>query len=116
MFKNLFEGGLNFTYDQQDLVSYYKKYQMLMNFWGDKYGNTILDVNYENLIRNNVQEIERIIKFCEINWENNCLNFHKNKTPIKTMSSAQARSPIYKSSLDSFNRFKEYLTVIEKEL
>ena len=24
MFKNLFEGGLNFTYDQEDLVKYYK--------------------------------------------------------------------------------------------
>ncbi len=116
MFKNLFEGGLNFTYDQQDLVDYYKKYQMLMNFWAEKYGSTILDVKYENLIANNIQEIKRIIEFCKINWEDNCLNFHKNKTPIKTMSSAQARSPIYKSSLDSFNKFKEYLTIIEKKL
>ena len=31
MFKNLFEGGLNFTYSQEDLVKYYKNYQDLMN-------------------------------------------------------------------------------------
>ena len=29
MFKNLFEGGLNFTYDQDDLVKYYKSYFFL---------------------------------------------------------------------------------------
>ncbi len=116
MFKNLFEGGLNFTYDQQDLVDYYKQYQKLMKFWDEKYQNTILDVHYENLITNNEQEIKKIINFCKLDWEDNCLNFHKNKTPIKTMSSAQARSPIYKSSLDTFSKFKEYLTIIEKEL
>ena len=33
MYKNLFEGGLNFTYSQEDLVEYYKNYQELMNFW-----------------------------------------------------------------------------------
>ena len=33
MYKNLFEGGLNFTYSQEDLVEYYKNYQDLMNFW-----------------------------------------------------------------------------------
>ena len=116
MFKNLFEGGLNFTYDQKDLVDYYKQYQKLMKFWDEKYQNTILDVNYENLISNKEQEIKKIIDFCKLDWEDNCLNFHKNKTPIKTMSSAQARSPIYKSSLDTFSKFKEYLTIIEKEL
>ena len=33
MFKNLFEGGLNFTYDQNDLVDYYNAYLDLMNYW-----------------------------------------------------------------------------------
>ena len=116
MFKNLFEGGLNFTYDEQDLVKYYQKYENLMNFWKKKYENTILEVNYENLINNNENEVKKIIKFCRLEWENNCLTFHKNKTPIKTMSTAQARQPIYKSSLNNFEKFKNYLKFIEKSL
>ena len=116
MFKNLFEGGLNFTYDQEDLVKYYQYYLELMNFWKSKYSTNILDVKYENLISNNEVEIKRMIKFCELNWEENCLAFYKNKTPIKTMSTAQARKPIYTSSLNSFDKFKKYLTVLEKKL
>ena len=116
MFKNLFEGGLNFTYDQEDLVKYYQYYLELMNFWKSKYSTNILEVKYENLISNNEVEIKRMIKFCELNWEENCLAFHKNKTPIKTMSTAQARKPIYTSSLNSFDKFKKYLTVLEKKL
>ncbi len=116
MFKNLFEGGLNFTYDQTDLVEYYNYYLDLMNFWKSKYNNSIFEVRYENLIRNNEDEIKKIIKFCDLNWQENCLAFHKNKTPIKTMSTAQARKPIYKSSIDAFEKFKNYLTVLEKKL
>ena len=32
MFKNLFEGGLNFTYDQDDLTKYYKEYTQFNEF------------------------------------------------------------------------------------
>ena len=83
-----------------------------MNFWKSKFQTSILDVKYEELISNNVSEIKKIIKFCDLNFEENCLDFYKNKTPIKTMSTAQARQPIYKSSLNSFQKYKSYLTVL----
>ena len=112
IFKNLFEGGLNFSYDQEDLVKYYNHYSKLMNFWKSKFQTSILDVKYEELISNNVSEIKKIINFCDLDFEDDCLAYHKNKTPIKTMSTAQARQPIYKSSLNSFERYKNYLTVL----
>ena len=45
-----------------------------------------------------------------------CLSFYKNKSPIKTMSTAQARKPIYKTSVKSFEKFKDYLTILENNL
>ena len=98
MFKNLFEGGLNFTYSQEDLVEYFNHYQELMNFWKLHNSDMILDIKYENLISNNEDEIKKIIKFCGLEWDDNCLTFHKNKSPIKTMSTSQARKPIYKTN------------------
>ena len=116
MFKNLFEGGLNFTYDQKDLVLYYKKYLELMDFWKSLFGDSIFDVNYENLVQNKEKEIKKIIKFCDLDWQEDCLTFHNNKTPIKTMSTAQARKPIYSSSLNSFEKFSKYLNILNKDL
>ena len=82
--------------------------------FGIQYPDTILNVGYENLINKNKDEIVRIIKFCDL-WEDNCLEFHKNKTPIKTIITVQARKPIYKSSLNQFDKFK-YLKILEKDL
>jgi len=116
MFKNLFEGGLNFTYDQEDLVKYYQMYDTLMKFWNDKYPGEIFNISYEKLISDDEEEIKKLIKYCGLDWEESCLSFHKNKTPIKTMSTAQARNPIYKTSLNAFDKFKSYLTIIDKKL
>ena len=116
MFKNLFEGGLNFTYNQNNLVEYYKNYLELMKYWKSFFNDDIYEIKYENLIKNNEEEIKKIIKFCNLNWEDNCLSFYKNKTPIKTMSTAQARNPIYKSSMKSFEKYKKYLNILDNNL
>ena len=116
LYKNLFEGGLGFTYNETDLTEYYKLYSELMKFWDSKITKPILNVKYETLINNNEDEMKKIINYCGLNWEEDCLMFHKNTTPIKTMSTAQARKPIYKSSLNSFDKYKEYLSIVDKNL
>ena len=110
LYKNFFEGGLNFSYDQKELAIYYKEYSNLMNFWKEILPYSIHEAKYERIIENPDQEIKSILKFCDLPWEENCLQFYKNKTPIKTMSTAQARQPIYKSSVNSFKRFSLFLT------
>ena len=109
LYKNFFEGGLNFSYNQKELATYYKLYLNIMNFWLDLFPGDIYDANYEKIIDNSQYEIKELIKFCELTWEDSCLHFHKNKTPIKTMSTAQARQPIYKSSINSHKKFSSFL-------
>ena len=92
------------------------RYNEKINFWNQKYPGFIFEIEYEKLIADKDKEIKKIIKFCDLNWEENCLSFHNNKNPIKTMSTAQARNPIYKTSLNSFDKYKDYLTILEKKL
>jgi hypothetical protein len=116
LYKNFFEGGLNFTYSEKDLIKYYKSYSKLMDFWHSKEDNGILNINYEDLVNDKEQQIKTILEYCNLKWEDNCFNFHKNKNPIKTMSTAQARKPIYKSSLNSFEKYRNFLKDINSNL
>ena len=116
LYKNLFEGGLDFSYSQEELSIYYNLYLDLMNFWKNTFPDTIYQANYEEIIENSEYEIKRVINFCDLQWEDNCLSFYKNKTPIKTMSTAQARKPIYKSSVNSFNKYLPYLDILDKKV
>ena len=89
-------------------------YLNLMKFWKEKFPNSIYDARYEKIIEDPENEIKKMIKFCDLDWEENCLKFYNNKTPIKTLSTAQARKPIYKSSKNSFEKFAPYLTDLNK--
>ena len=116
LYKNFFVAGLNFSYSEKDLVKYYKAYLNIMNFWNSKKDIEILNINYEDLINDKEGQIKTILKHCNLEWEENCLNFHKNKNPIKTMSTAQARKPIYKTSLNGFDRYKDFLKELNLSL
>jgi hypothetical protein len=110
LYKNSFDSNnLSWSYDQKELVSYYNLYSDLMKFWIEKIPGFIYEANYENIVKNQEEESKKMIQFCELDWDPNCLNFHKNnKTPIKTASIVQARKPIYKSSLRLSDKYSKY--------
>ena len=111
LYKNTFASDMmNWTNKQEDIAEYYNLYSEIMSFWKDKIPEFIHDVEYEKLVENKEEEIKKILKFCDLDWDEKCLSPEKNsKTPIKTVSIAQARQPIYKTSLNNSNNFDKYL-------
>ena len=110
LYKNIFDESQSWTYDQSDLLNYYKNYHNLMKFWKGKLPNFIYDCKYEDVVNNPHLEIEKLIKFCDLSWEENCLEFYKSKRAIKTVSVAQARRPLYNSSISSNKNFDPFLS------
>ena len=78
-------------------------------YWNNLLPNFIYNIKYENLIYNTEVEIRNLLKFCDLNWSDNCLNFHMNRKPIKTASDIQARSKIYSNSIDFWKNYEKYL-------
>ena len=60
--------------------------------------------------------MKRIIDYCGLGWEANCLNFHKSNTAIKTLSVNQANKPIYSSSVNSADNYKDKLLLLFSKL
>ncbi len=77
-----------------------------MLFWDDKFKGQIYQLSYENLINNKELEVKKLLEFCELNLDENCLNPHQNKKAVATASLAQVRSPIYKSSIEKWKNFE----------
>ena len=109
IYKNNFDAGLNFSFNLNDLGKFYNLYEDLISFWKKKYPEKIYDLEYENLINNQENETKKILNFCELEWDPNCLKHYDNNRLIKTVSTVQARKPIYKTSIKSSNNYSEYL-------
>ena len=109
IYKNLFNDNMGWKYDEKEIVNYYNLYQDIMNFWNEKISDNILHVKYENLIKYKDTNIKKIINYCELKWDENCLHHQNNDMPIKTLSFNQANRPIYSSSVNSSKNFENYL-------
>ena len=59
--------------------------------------------------------IRELVDVACLDWEENCLDFHKNKRIVKTASDQQVRNKIYTKSIDKWKNYKTLLNpVIDK--
>jgi tetratricopeptide (TPR) repeat protein len=111
-FKQYFAKGQHFTYDLDDIARYYKDYLRLMDFWNSLYPDAIYTAQYEHIISNPETEIKSLLKYCNVDFEDSCLEFYKSNRPVKTASSEQVRQPIYKSGLDYWKNYSDNLIIL----
>ncbi len=116
LFKNVFEGQLNFSYSLEEIGKFHKLYQNLMDFWQKLLPDFIYNISYEKLVSNQEEETRKLLDFCNLNWDEKCLSFYKNKRGIITASFAQARKPIYKNSVKSWKNYENELFPLFKIL
>ena len=109
-FKQYFtEGAYLFSYNLEDLSAYYLAYRRLMDHWHNVCPDMILDVSYEDLVHDIEGESRRILNYCGLDFEPECLRFHENKTPTTSRSARQVRESIYASSLSGWKRYEKYV-------
>jgi tetratricopeptide (TPR) repeat protein len=87
------------------IISYFEQYSRLMTHWRQVLPSPPLDVAYEEMVDNTEGVARRIVHWCELDWDPNCLRFYDTQRLVKTASVAQVRRPIYKSSV---GRWKNY--------
>ena len=88
---------------------YYRQYERLMDHWKDVLPMEILTVKYEDLVSKPDETIRQMIDFAELDWDENCLEFHKLKRKVVTPSNTQVRQPMYKRSKDRWRNYEKNL-------
>jgi Flp pilus assembly protein TadD len=116
MYKTLFRAAYPFSYDLDDLASYYVAYHRLMQHWRTVIPQAFLDVDYESLVLNQEAESRRILEYCGLEWQPGCLEFHRNESPAATASAAQVRQPMYRNAVQRWRLYQARLTPLVSRL
>ena len=113
IYKNYFDFDDNpYAYDLSELAEHYKLYTDLMKYWHTTLPGFIYDITYENLIEKQKDETKKLLNFCNLNWEDDCMNFFENKRNVNTASVMQVRKPLYKSSVNLWKNYEKHLSVL----
>ena len=115
-FKQLFASGQQFSYGLEEIGTYYKDYVKLMKHWDEVLPGKILHVQYEDVVNDLDNQVKRILDYCELPFEENCINFHKTERNVRTPSSEQVRQPIFKSGLEQWKNFEPWLQPLKDAL
>jgi tetratricopeptide (TPR) repeat protein len=108
-FKQLFASGQEFTYSLEDIGRYYRTYVELMAHWDSVLPGKVLRVEHEDVVENLDANVRRILDFCGLEFEPQCVEFYKTERSIRTASSEQVRRPIFKEGIDQWTNFERWL-------
>jgi hypothetical protein len=117
IYKALFRGMFLFSYDQVELADYYLAFRRLSHHWRSTLPpDVLLEVSYEDIVRDQAAESRRLIEFIGLPWEDDVLHFHESRAPSATASAVQVRRPIYASSVGKWRRHAERLAPLYARL
>ena len=105
-----------YSYNQKMLAQYYKLHVTLVDFWIDKFKDSIFVLDNEELVENQEKVSKQLIEFCELEWEDQCLEFYKNKRQVRTASIEQVRQPMNKKSIGAWKKYEKYFEDLVTEL
>ncbi|MDH3490942.1 MAG: sulfotransferase [Gammaproteobacteria bacterium] len=115
-FKQLFAHGQTFTYNLTDFGYYYRDYVRLMDHWDDVLPGRVHRVQYEDMVADTENQIRRLLEYCELEFEEQCLRFYETERAIRTPSSEQVRQPVYKEGIEQWRNFEPWLGPLKEAL
>jgi tetratricopeptide (TPR) repeat protein len=115
-FKQLFASGQEFTYGLEDIGRYYRTYVELMAHWDAALPGKVLRVEHEYVVDDLEANVRRILDFCGLRFEPQCVEFYKTERSIRTASSEQVRQPIFKEGIDQWRNFEPWLGPLKEVL
>ena len=112
-YRQLFATGYSYYGYAQDLAwtaDYYVRFDRLISVFRQALPpEQFTEVAYEDVVADLEREARRLIGFCGLAWEQQCVNFHENAAPVATASSSQVRQPLYATSVGRWRRYLKHL-------
>jgi hypothetical protein len=102
-------GGASFSADLKSLGLFYRGYTRLMDHWKEVLRLEVLEVKYERLVEDLEVTARRVVDFCGLDWEEDCLDYLGNTRVVATPSYGQVRRPIYTTSIGKWRHYEKQL-------
>ena len=100
---------MQFTFDLEDIGHYYRAYRRLMDHYRQTINLPMLEFVYEDLVEDFEPQVRKLLEFSGLEWDPDCLEFHRLDRNVITSSHAQVRKPIYRDSSGRYQNYLDYL-------
>ena len=115
-YKQNFAVGQYWSYDLEELADEYLRYLEIMEFWREILPDKFIEIDYEETVTNTEAQARKLIDYVGLEWDDACLEPHKQKRVVLTASKAQVTKPVYTSSVQGWKRYEKQLQPLVRRL
>lgn len=115
-FKQHFQAGVWFSYSLDDIGCFYRSYVQLMTHYDAVLPGRVHRVRYERLVADFESEVRKLLEYCGLPFEEQCLRFHETQRVVQTASSEQVRRPLFAEGVDQWRNFEPWLGELKQAL
>ncbi|MEE4216061.1 MAG: sulfotransferase [Xanthomonadales bacterium] len=110
IYRQMLTGANEFTHTLENLGAYYRLHLDLLNHWESALPGRVFRLQYEDLIRDNENQVGKLLEFCGLPFDDRCLKFYESDRVVRSPSAAQVRQPVYDTSIGAWKRYEKELT------
>jgi hypothetical protein len=111
-----FRTGNAFTFSLDGFAHYYRHYDTLMQHWKATLSLPIHELRYEAVVAEPRRNIESLLEFCDLPWDDACLAFDANRRFVDTLSYAQVRQPLTREPTARHRKYATQLAPLAEAL
>lgn len=115
-FKQLFARNVRYSSDLTELGRYYRDYAAFMDHLDAVLPGRVHRIYYEQLVTDPPGQLQRLLDYCRLPFEAECLRFYENRRIVQTISSEQVRQPIYAEGIDQWRHYEPWLGPLKEAL
>jgi tetratricopeptide (TPR) repeat protein len=99
-----------FTVSRESVVFALRHSRNVAEYWKSVIpADRFLEVGYEDLVAEPEKWIKTILSFCDLPLEEACFRSSENKSKVRTPSLWQVKQPVYRTSVDRWQRYEPWL-------
>lgn len=108
--------GHRYTTDLSTFGKVWVARRKLQEHWLEHLDIPMLELHYESLVQNQEMETRRILEFLDVEWDADCLDFHKSTNLARTISFDQVNRKMYSTSDGRWRNYEKYLGPVIDEV
>jgi tetratricopeptide (TPR) repeat protein len=93
-FRQHFANTQPFSYDLDELASYWRDHDRLLQLWSRRYADRVHVVVHETLLAEPEAAIRALLAATGLTFDEACLRFHEADRDVRTISATQVREPM----------------------
>jgi hypothetical protein len=98
------------------MARHHARYYHLMQHYREQFPGRYFEITYEDAASKLELHARALVDYLELDWEDDCLNFHAQQTAVTTASSVQVREPAHTRSIGRWKRYERQLQTMREEL